>query len=239
MLCYARTGPGRAVLFYGRQSLGKGLSLGKSRDTAFMLTGAGTLVGKPAYLAADPLTIQAVWQEIAWVITECQIKVRGVGNPHVNPSTPQPFRLNHLGDSPWKDTPRDANSDHQLSPHQPPRGQNCNQCRRDQGLLPPQSPSRSLDCGFESDRNSVSTASLMSSLSYGSEGSLHPWWGRQHGKTRSHMKINIPIFKMRTQRMLWPTRVGGGIWWYTIMQDAEIVPSSHMPSSPYRVILEN
>ena len=53
MLHYARTdltkamvmGPGRAVLFYGRQSLGEGQSLGKSRDAAFMLTGAGTWVG--------------------------------------------------------------------------------------------------------------------------------------------------------------------------------------------------
>ena len=66
MLCYARTGltqaivmgPGRAILFYGRQSLGEGLSLGKARDATFILTGAGTWVGIPAYLAADPLTIQ-------------------------------------------------------------------------------------------------------------------------------------------------------------------------------------
>ena len=65
MLCYARTGltkammmgPGRAVLFYGRQYLGEGLSLGESRDAAFVLTGAGTWVGKPAYHAVDPLTI--------------------------------------------------------------------------------------------------------------------------------------------------------------------------------------
>ena len=66
LLCYARTGlteavvtgPGRAVLFCGRYSLGEGLSLGKSRDATFVLTGPGTWVGKPAYLAADPLTIQ-------------------------------------------------------------------------------------------------------------------------------------------------------------------------------------
>ena len=50
-------GPGRAVLFYGRCSLGEGLSLGKSRDASFVLTGVGTWVSKPAYLAADPLTI--------------------------------------------------------------------------------------------------------------------------------------------------------------------------------------
>ena len=140
MLHYARTGltkamvmgPGRAVLVYRRCSLGEGLSLGKSRDAAFMLTGVGTWVGKPAYLAADPLMIQEGQQEIAWAITECQIKARGPGCPHVNMWTPQPFRFDHPGDSPQKDTPRDANLDHQLSPHHPPRGQNHNRCRRDQ-----------------------------------------------------------------------------------------------------------
>ena len=38
-------------------------------------------------------------------------------------------------------------------------------------------------------------ASLMSSLSDGSEGSQHSWCGRQCGETRAHMKINLPIFK--------------------------------------------
>ena len=51
-------GPGRAVLFYGRHSLGKGLTMDKARDAAFLLTGAGMWVGKPAYLAANPMTIQ-------------------------------------------------------------------------------------------------------------------------------------------------------------------------------------
>ena len=51
-------GPGRAILFYGTWSLGEGLSLGKARDAAFVFTGVGTWVCKPAYLAADPLTIQ-------------------------------------------------------------------------------------------------------------------------------------------------------------------------------------
>ena len=51
-------GPHRAVLFYGRQSLGEGMRLGKVRDATFTLTGAGTWFSKPAYLAADPLTIQ-------------------------------------------------------------------------------------------------------------------------------------------------------------------------------------
>ena len=65
MLCYARTGfteavvmgPGRAILFYGRWSLGEGLSVGEASDATFILTGAGMWLGKPAYLAADPLTV--------------------------------------------------------------------------------------------------------------------------------------------------------------------------------------
>ena len=101
MLCYARTGltkavvtgPGRAVLFYRRYSLGEGLSPDESRDDTFVLTWVGMWVGKPAYLATDPLTIQEGMQEITWAITECQIKARGLGCLHMNPSTPQPFRL--------------------------------------------------------------------------------------------------------------------------------------------------
>ena len=50
-------GPGRAVLFYGRHSLGEGLKVDKVRDAAFLLTGAGTWVGKSAYLTAKPTTI--------------------------------------------------------------------------------------------------------------------------------------------------------------------------------------
>ena len=66
MLCDAWTrltkvvviGPGRAVLFYGRCSMGEGLRVDKARDATFLLTGAGTWVGKLAYLATDPMTIQ-------------------------------------------------------------------------------------------------------------------------------------------------------------------------------------
>ena len=51
-------GPGRVVLFYGRHSMGEGLTADKARDAAFLLTGAGTWVEKLAYLATDPMTIQ-------------------------------------------------------------------------------------------------------------------------------------------------------------------------------------
>ena len=52
------TGPGRAVLFYWRHSLGEGLTTDKARDATFLLTGTGTWVGKLAYLTTDPMTIQ-------------------------------------------------------------------------------------------------------------------------------------------------------------------------------------
>ena len=37
-------GPGRAVLFYGRHSMGEGLTVDEARDAAFLITGAGTWV---------------------------------------------------------------------------------------------------------------------------------------------------------------------------------------------------
>ena len=73
--------------------MGEGLSPDESRDVAFMLTGAGMWVGKPANLATDPLTIEEGWWEIAQAVAKCQIKARGPGLSHVNPLTPQPFRF--------------------------------------------------------------------------------------------------------------------------------------------------
>ena len=73
------TCPGRAVLFYGRCSLGEGLTTDEARDATFLLTRAGMWVGKPAYLPADPMTIQEGQQAIAQAVTNCHIKVRGWG----------------------------------------------------------------------------------------------------------------------------------------------------------------
>ena len=86
-------GPGRAVLFYGRCSMGEGLTADKARDAAFLLTGAGTWVGKLAYLAADPMTIQEGRWAIAQAITDCRVKARGPGHPHVNLLVQQPSGL--------------------------------------------------------------------------------------------------------------------------------------------------
>ena len=50
-------GPGKAILFYGRHSLGEGLKADEARDAAFLLTGAGTWVGRLAYLTTQPYDI--------------------------------------------------------------------------------------------------------------------------------------------------------------------------------------
>ena len=39
-------GPGRTIFFYGRHSLREGLIMDEARDATFLLTGAGTWVGK-------------------------------------------------------------------------------------------------------------------------------------------------------------------------------------------------
>ena len=86
-------GPGRAVLFYGRWSLGECLNLGK-------LSGAVSWVGKSADLNANPLTLWEGWQVIAQAITECQIEARRPGYPHSHLATPQPFRFYCRDESP-------------------------------------------------------------------------------------------------------------------------------------------
>ena len=64
-------GPGRAVLFYRRHSMGEGLTTDKARYATFLLTGAGMWVGNLVYLATDPMTIQEGRRSIAQVITDC------------------------------------------------------------------------------------------------------------------------------------------------------------------------
>ena len=172
------TDPGKAVLFYGRHSLGEGLTTDETRDATFLLTGAGTWVGKPAYLSAKPMTVQEGQWVIAQAITDCHVKARGPGCPHINLPAQQPFSFDCTRGSPIKDTSGDGGSECHSLPHQPPRCRDCNRCQRDQRLPSPQFPSPSPDWGFESDRSSLSTASSISSRSDRSDGSQHSQWGR-------------------------------------------------------------
>ena len=148
-------GPARAVLLYGTCSMWEGLTADKTRDAAYLLTGAGTWVGKSAYLTADPMTIQEGRWAIAQAAMDCWVKARGPGLPLVNPPDQQPFRFDHLRGSPIKDASRDGGSDCQPSPHRPLRGWDCNRCQRDQRPPSPWFPSPSPDHGFESGQEFI------------------------------------------------------------------------------------
>ena len=84
----------------------------EARDATFLLTGAGIWVGKSAYLATDPMTIQEGRRAIVLAVMDCQVKARGPGCPCVNPLTQQPFRFDHPSGSPIKDASGDGGSNH-------------------------------------------------------------------------------------------------------------------------------
>ena len=167
------TGPGRVVLFCGRHSMGEGLRADEARDATFLLTGAGTWVGKLAYLTTNPVKIQEGRWAIAQAISDNRVKARGPGHPHVNLLAQQPFWFNSLRNSPPKDVLRDDHSDYPWSPHRPSRGCECNRRQRDQRPQLPRFPLPSLDHCFESDRSSLLMTSSMSSRSDHSDESRH------------------------------------------------------------------
>ena len=153
------TGPGRAVLFYGRHSMGEGLTADEARDAALLLTGAGTWMGKLAYLTTNPVTIQEGKRAIAQAVSDNRVKARGPRHPRVNLLAQQPFWFNALRTSPPKDVSGDCSSDYPQSPRRPLRGQECNRRLRGQRPQSPRFPSSSPDCGFKSDRSLLSTTS--------------------------------------------------------------------------------
>ena len=50
--------------------MGEGLTTEKARDATFLPTGAGTWVGKSAYLASNSMTIQEGKRAIAQVVSD-------------------------------------------------------------------------------------------------------------------------------------------------------------------------
>ena len=119
-------GPGRAILFYGRRSMGEGLKVDEARDAAFLLTGTGTWVGKLAYLTANPLTIQEGRRAIAQAVLDNRVKVRGPGHPRVNLPAQQPFKFNTPRTSPPGDVFIHCGSDDEQEPWWPSRGRGHN-----------------------------------------------------------------------------------------------------------------
>ena len=105
-------GPGIAILFYGRHSPGEGLKADEVRDAMFLLTGAGTWVGKLAYLTTNPITIPEGKRAIAQAVSDNRVKARGPGHPRVNLLAQQPFQFNAQRVSLLKDVPGDCGSDY-------------------------------------------------------------------------------------------------------------------------------
>ena len=111
-------GPGKGILFYGRRSVGEGLMMDKARDVAFLITGAGTWVGKLAYLTANPMMLQEGKRAITHAVTDQRGKARGPGCPRVNPPAQQPFRFNISRTPPPGDLPAQVDPEG-LTPQRP------------------------------------------------------------------------------------------------------------------------
>ena len=56
--------------------MGEGLKMDEAKDATFLLMGAGTWVGKLAYLTANPMTLQEGKRAIAHAISDCRVKAR-------------------------------------------------------------------------------------------------------------------------------------------------------------------
>ena len=83
--------------------MGEGLKADMARDAAFLLTGAGTWVGKLAYLTADSVTIQEGRRDISQAVLDNGVKARGPGHPQVSLPAQQPFKFNTPRASPPRD----------------------------------------------------------------------------------------------------------------------------------------
>ena len=166
-------GPGKAILFYGRCSLGEGLKADEARDAAFLLTGAGTWVGKSAYLTANPMTLQEGKRAITHAVSDHGVKARGPGHPRVNLPAQLPFRFTTSRASLPRDQSMHEVPDDRQTQQWPPRSHGHNRQRRDQRQQSPRYQSPLPDRGFESDRSSISMASSRSSQSDCSDGSGH------------------------------------------------------------------
>ena len=99
--------------------MGEGLKADEARDTAFLLTGAGTWLGKSAYLTANPMPLQEGKRAITQAVSDHRVKARGPGCPRVNLPAQQPFKFNTSRTSPLGDVLAPYSSDGGQTPRQP------------------------------------------------------------------------------------------------------------------------
>ena len=201
------TGPGQAILFYGLQSLGEGLSLGKAWDAIFTLSGAITCIGKQAQLSDNLVSLGEGQQLIIQAISKWCIRPRGTRHPCSILPVSSPFNFCNQDQSPWAarlttatewwEVPRhDSSPLHQEWGWALQKGWAWGQRWWELWATPSPPPSPSLDCRFESDWSSVSTSlsgSLSCDRSGGSRHSNYSW--QCHRGSGGHMKINLPVFK--------------------------------------------
>ena len=102
-------GIGWAILFYGRQFLGEGLSLGKVHDATFMLSGAISSVGKQAQLNANAISLWEGWQLIVQAITKWWAVAMGPGHPHTHLPAFVPFSFCNQDRLLWEERLLSAN----------------------------------------------------------------------------------------------------------------------------------
>ena len=102
--------------------MGEGLKADKARGAAFLLTGAGTWVGKLAYLTADPITLQEGKRAITQAVSDHRVKARGPRHPRVNLPAQQPFKFNTSRTSPLGDVLASYGSDGGQTPRRPSQG---------------------------------------------------------------------------------------------------------------------
>ena len=195
-------------------------------------------VGKLAYLAADPMTIQEGRRAIAQAITNCWVKVRGPGCPCVNPLAQQPFRFDSLRGSPMKDASRDGGliiNPHHISPQE---AENAIDIGETKGLRHLGSPHLPQIMG---SRVTGVYYQWLPRYHLGLTGQMDPWHprqGRWHWEDGAHMKINLPVFKdedakdaVTYQSCRWDLMV----YWH--VQGAGITPSYPMQLDLCKVIL--
>ena len=102
------TSPAQAILFYGQQSLGNGLSLGEMQDATFTLSEVISWVGKQAQLNTNLVSLDGSWWLITQAITKQCIEPRGPRCPCSIPPASSSFNFCNHDQSPWAARPPTA-----------------------------------------------------------------------------------------------------------------------------------